>query len=75
MPQVSVIIPTYNRAHLLSRAIKNALDQTFQDFEIIIVDDASTDDTDKLVASFHDRRIRYIQHEKNHGGARPAILP
>ncbi|HJX30341.1 MAG TPA: glycosyltransferase family 2 protein [Thermodesulfobacteriota bacterium] len=68
MPQVSVIIPTYNRAHLLSRAIKSALDQTFQDFEIIIVDDASTDDTDKLVASFHDSRIRYIQHEKNHGG-------
>jgi glycosyltransferase involved in cell wall biosynthesis len=68
MPQVSVIIPTYNRAHLLSRAIKSVLNQTFQDFEIIIVDDASTDDTDKLVASFHDNRIRYIQHEKNRGG-------
>ena len=68
MPQVSVIIPTYNRAHLLSRAIKSVLNQTFQDFEIIIVDDASTDDTDKLVVSFHDSRVRYIQHEKNHGG-------
>jgi glycosyltransferase involved in cell wall biosynthesis len=68
MPQVSVIIPTYNRAHLLSRAIKSVLNQTFQGFEIIIVDDASTDDTDKLVASFHDSRIRYIRHEKKYGG-------
>lgn len=67
MHQVSVIIPTYNRAHLLSRALTSALNQTFQDFEIIIVDDASTDDTDKLVASFHDCRIVYIQNRRNQG--------
>jgi len=69
MPQVSVIIPTYNRAHLLSRAIKSVLNQTFQDFEIIIVDDASTDNTDRLVASFQNSRMIYIQHERNQGSA------
>ena len=38
-PTVSVIIPTYNRAHLISRAIKSVLNQTYQDFEVIVVDD------------------------------------
>lgn len=42
-PTVSVIIPTYNRAHLLSRAIQSVLDQTYRDFELILVDDGSKD--------------------------------
>ncbi len=46
-PLVSVIIPTYNRAELLPRAIKSALNQAFKDFELIIIDDCSTDDTKK----------------------------
>src|SRR4030042_1588084 len=69
MPTVSVIIPTYNRAHLLNRAIKSILVQTFGDFEIIIVDDASTDNTERIVKSIDDKRILYIRHENNKGGS------
>ena len=68
-PTVSVIIPTHNRAKMLKRAIQSVLDQTFSDFEIIIIDDASTDASDELVASFKDQRIRYIRHDSNKGGS------
>ena len=61
-PTVSIVIPTYNRAHLLSRAIQSVLNQTYGDFELIIVDDGSTDETEKLVKSFNSRMIRYIRH-------------
>lgn len=67
MPKVSVVIPTYNRAHLLGRAIQSVLDQTYRDFEIIIVDDASSDNTEEVVKGFNDERIQYIRHEKNKG--------
>jgi glycosyltransferase involved in cell wall biosynthesis len=65
MPKVSVVIPTYNRAESLPKAVASVLRQTFQDFEIVVVDDASTDDTDEVVRSFSDERIRYIRHETN----------
>jgi len=68
-PRISVIIPTYNRAHLIGRAIKSVLNQTYQDFEIIVVDDGSTDNTEEVVKSFNDARISYIRHEKNKGEA------
>ena len=68
-PTVSVIIPTYNRAHLVGRAIRSVLNQTFQDFEIIVVDDGSTDNTEEVIKSFNDPRIRYIRHEQNRGGS------
>ncbi len=67
LPEVSVVIPTYNRAGLLRRAVKSVLDQTYQDFEIIVVDDCSTDDTQKTLADFKDERIKYVRHNKNKG--------
>lgn len=68
-PTVSVIIPTYNRAHLVARAICSVIAQTYQDFEIIVVDDASKDNTEEVVRRLGDHRIRYIQHEGNRGGS------
>jgi len=70
-PIVSVIIPTYNRAHLIGRAIKSVLKQSYQDFEVIVVDDGSMDNTEEVIKEFQeqDKRIRYIKHEKNQGGA------
>lgn len=67
MPMVSIILPTYNRAHLISRAIRSLLQQTYQDFEIVIIDDASTDNTKEVINSFNDPRIRYLNHEINRG--------
>jgi len=69
MPQVSVIIPTFNRAELLPIAIRSVLNQTFQDLEILIVDDGSSDTTPAVVKSFDDDRIHYIRHPKPRGGA------
>jgi glycosyltransferase involved in cell wall biosynthesis len=66
---VSVVIPTHNRASLLGRSIKSVLGQTYKDFEIIVVDDASTDNTEEVVQSIRDPRIRYLRHEKNRGGS------
>lgn len=60
MLKVSVIIPTYNRAELLPETIGSILAQTFRDFEIIVVDDGSTDNTKEVVESFNSPSIRYI---------------
>lgn len=68
-PTISVVVPTYNRAALLPRAVRSVLAQTYADIEIIIVDDASTDETESVVATLDDPRIRYIRHESNLGGA------
>jgi len=70
-PIFSVIIPTYNRAHALGQAIRSVLSQTCQDFEIIVVDDGSTDDTKTVVVSFADPRIHYI-HNRTRAGGLPA---
>jgi glycosyltransferase involved in cell wall biosynthesis len=66
-PAISVVIPTYNRAELLRRAIDSALAQTYQDLELIVVDDGSTDSTAATVRSVADSRIRYIRLPKNRG--------
>ena len=66
-PTVSVIIPTYNRANLIGGAIESVLNQTYQDFEIIVIDDGSTDNTEGIVKSFNNFKIRYISHGDNRG--------
>ncbi|MFH1359470.1 MAG: glycosyltransferase [Candidatus Omnitrophota bacterium] len=70
IPLVSIIIPSFNRAKLLQRAIQSVLRQTYQNFEVIVVDDASTDHTREVVLGFSDPRLRYIRNEKNLKGPR-----
>jgi glycosyltransferase involved in cell wall biosynthesis len=67
-PTVTVVISTYNRQDRIRRAMESVLSQTFQDFELIVVDDRSTDRTREVVQSFHDPRLRYVCHEANKGG-------
>lgn len=66
-PKVSVIIPVYNGADFLGEAIQSVLDQTYSNFEVIIVDDASTDHTADVVKQFGDPRIRYHVQAVNQG--------
>ena len=70
-PAVSVVIPCYNRASLIPRAVASVQAQSFQDLEIILVDDGSTDDTRGVASRLHDgdSRVRYIAHERNKGEA------
>jgi glycosyltransferase involved in cell wall biosynthesis len=68
-PEFSVVIPAYNRANVLARTLKSVLEQTFQDFEIIVVDDGSSDDPKAVVETFADPRIRYLRQENRGGGA------
>lgn len=68
-PTASVVIPTYNRADVLPRAIDSALAQTITDIEVIVVDDASTDSTPELVESYSDGRLDFYRHDGNKGGA------
>jgi len=67
MPKVSIIVPTYNRAPLLEKAISSALNQTYTDFELLVCDDGSTDYTPTLVKGFKDKRIVSTRYEKNKG--------
>lgn len=71
MVEISVVIPSYNRAHLLPAAVGSATAQDFTDMEILIVDDGSSDDTKAVVADLRaeDPRIRLVEHVKNAGEA------
>jgi len=70
MSKVSVIIPTYNRADKITASIQSVLDQTYEDFELIVIDDASSDDTESVVNGIGDDRIRYHRMSENGGAAR-----
>ena len=70
MPKVSVLIPTYNCAKYIGQAIQSVLDQTFEDFEIVISDNASTDNTEEVVKNFENSRIRYYKNQENIGYTR-----
>jgi len=69
MPKISVITPTYNRADVLPRALKSVQRQTFQDYEHIVVDDGSSDDTEQIVSDHAHDRLRYHKLEQNRGPA------
>lgn len=64
---ISVIIPTYNRSNTIKRSIVSVLEQTIKDIEVIIVDDGSSDNTQEVVESIQDDRIRYVKLLKNSG--------
>jgi len=66
-PVVSVILPTYNRAGLVTTAIDSVVRQTFECWELLVVDDASQDDTEQVVARYCDARLRYIRRAVNGG--------
>ncbi len=68
-PLVSIIIPTYNRANLIRRSINSILNQKYQNFEIIVVDDGSTDNTMEIVGNFNEDKIKYYKHKINKGAA------
>jgi glycosyltransferase involved in cell wall biosynthesis len=68
IPKVSVVIPSYNYGRFLDEAIQSVLNQTYSDFELIIIDDQSTDNTDEVVQKYlHDERVAYHKNEKNLG--------
>lgn len=68
-PSISVVIPTYNRAHLVTRAIRSAQSETSEGDEIIVVDDGSTDATSEVVAELGDKKIRYLRQDNRGAGA------
>ncbi|MFV8226695.1 glycosyltransferase family 2 protein [Christiangramia aquimixticola] len=67
MDLISVIIPVYNRAEFIGEAIQSILSQTYKNFELIIVDDASTDNTLEVIKQFKDKRIRLLRNRDNYG--------
>ena len=67
MPKVSVVMPVYNRQKYIKSSVESILNQTFTDFEFIIVNDGSTDKTLEILKSYTDKRIKIIENEKNSG--------
>lgn len=70
MPKVTVCIPTYNRADFLKYSLESVLRQTYTDFEVIICDDGSSDNTSEMINQYQDSRIRYLRHPQNIGRSR-----
>lgn len=70
-PNVTIVTPTRNRAHTIARAVRSVLQQTHRDLELVVVDDASTDDTADVVSAFRDPRVRYVR-EAGHVGVTAA---
>jgi glycosyltransferase involved in cell wall biosynthesis len=66
-PAITVLLPTFGDGPFLPAAIDSILNQTFSDFELLVVDDGSTDDTAAFIASLHDPRLRVIRHRSNRG--------
>jgi glycosyltransferase involved in cell wall biosynthesis len=68
-PFFTVVIPTHNRSQLLKQALQSVIDQSFSDFEILVIDDHSSDNTKQIVKEFKDSRITYILNDRGTGGA------
>lgn len=66
---VSIIMPSWNTARFIAESIQSVIAQTYRNWELLIVDDCSTDNTDEIVSSFKDERIKYFKNEKNSGAA------
>jgi glycosyltransferase involved in cell wall biosynthesis len=66
-PLVSVVVPAYNQADFLAKAIQSVLNQTYANLEVLVVNDASPDHTDEIVNQFADPRLKYVVHEQNKG--------
>ena len=66
---VSIIMPSYNTAKYIKETIKSVINQTYTNWELLIVDDCSTDNTDEIIREFKDDRIKYFKNEKNSGAA------
>lgn len=66
---ISIVLPTHNRAHLISRAIESVVDQTYSNWELIIVDDGSTDSTKEIIDRYNDPRIKYIYQDNQERSA------
>lgn len=66
-PLVSVIMPVYNAEKYIADAIESLLNQTFMNFELLIINDGSTDHSEKIIITYKDKRIRYIRHQQNKG--------
>jgi len=66
---VSIIMPSWNTGRFIAESIQSVINQTYQNWELIIVDDCSTDNADEVIATFSDKRIRCYKNEKNSGAA------
>jgi glycosyltransferase involved in cell wall biosynthesis len=66
-PRVSVCVPVYNGAAYIAECLESVLKQTFEDFEVVVCDNCSTDETEAIVRRYADPRIRYVRHPKNLG--------
>ena len=71
---ISVVIPSYNRAKTIRMAVDSVLNQTYRDIELIIIDDASTDETGDIITRITDERIRYLRLEQRSGACNGVLI-
>ena len=65
MPKISIIVPMYNSEKYIKKCLESILNQTYEDFEVLLVNDGSTDKTESIVNRYNDKRIKYIKNKKS----------